>query len=135
VGEGAAGSQGGDAWSWLAKDVSGLTADEGDEPRRLRADGALRSAAAAASAARGGAFAAALEATVGTLLAPGAPAVVPGSTIAVAGAPRPALNGSFLVRRVRHRFSKRDGFTTLIAFSRPPAAGGGGAAGALGGLL
>ena len=63
-----------------------------------------------------------------SLLVPGSPAVVVGSAVEVVDAPQDALNGLFMVRRVRHRFSKRGGLTTLISFGR---AGDGG----LGGLL
>lgn len=54
---------------------------------------------------------------------PGAPKVTVGVTIAVAGAPDPALNGSVLVLGVRHRYHKREGFTTRIVFGAPGAGG------------
>ncbi|MBV9773310.1 MAG: hypothetical protein JO040_05140 [Gemmatimonadetes bacterium] len=130
VGEGAAGSQGEDAWGWLLRDAAAVTRDGGEgDTVRLLTDGALRSGDAAQQAAEGVVTAAGRLALTGRLLAPGAPEVTVGSTVAVSDAPQDALNGSFLVRRVRHRFSKREGFTTLVDF----ATGGGG--GGLGGFL
>jgi phage protein D len=129
VGDGAAGSQGQEAWSWLAKDPSSVTGSAGSGgPERVIQDASLRSTEAAQGAADGIAGAAERMKLVGELLVPGSPAVIVGSAVEVVDAPQDALNGLFLVRRVRHRFSKRGGFTTRISFGR---AGDGG----LGGLL
>lgn len=129
VGEGAAGSQGAEAWGWLVKDPAAVTREGGTgDPPRLVQDGALRSSDAVQAAAEGVALAASRMGLTGRLLVPGAPAVAVGSTVEVADAPQEALGGSFLVRRVRHRFSKREGFTTLLDVS------GGGSAGGLGSL-
>jgi phage protein D len=134
VGEGAAGSQGQDAWSWLIKDPSAVKGTAGSGgPARIVSDPSLRSAAAAQQAADGAAAAAAALATMGTLLAPGAPAVAVGLTIEIASAPEDSLNGTYMVRAVRHRYDKDAGFTTLIQFSATPSASG--AAGLLGGLI
>lgn len=140
AGEGAAGSRGKEAWSWLAKDPSAVQAKAGDgAPARLLSAPALRSAGAAQTAAAAVADAAARRAVTGTLLVPGAPAVTAGSTIAIAGAPRDELNGTYLALAVRHRLGQREGFVTRIDFSRTGRSGGGGLlgtlAGAVGGLL
>jgi len=117
VGEGAAGSQGQEAWSWLVKDPSSVSGSAGSgDPERLVRDASLRSAEAAQGAADGIAGAAGRTGLIGELLVPGAPAVVVGSAVEIADAPQDALNGLFLVRQVRHRFSKRGGFTTSIYF-------------------
>lgn len=130
-GEGAAGSQGQDAWSWLVKDPSSVKQGAGGgKPTREWQDSSLRTGAAVRMAAEGAANAAGHASFAGRLLAPGSPAVVVGGTIEVAGAPGESLNGSFLVRGLRHRYSKRQGFTTLIFFSKGAGGGGG-----LGGLL
>lgn len=131
IGEGAAGSNGADAWSWLLKDASPATAQAGDgAPPILRADASLRSADAARSAAEA-VVAAVRGATLsGWLLTAGAPAVAAGSTIEIAGAPQQALNGVCLVDRVVHRFAKSGGFTTRIFFRQAGAGSGAG-----GGLL
>lgn len=119
VGEGAAGSQGQEAWSWLVKDPSSVMGSAGDGGvGRLIQDASLRSGNAAQSAAEGIANAADRMGLTGELLVPGSPAVVVGSAIAVVDALQDALNGLFLVRRVRHRFSKAEGFTTLICFGK-----------------
>ena len=135
VGEGAAGSQGADAWSWLIKDPSVVQGSAGDgDPERLVVNTALRSGEAAQSAANGIASAAALARVSGRLLVPGAPAVVAGSTIEIASVPQDVFNGLCMVQQVRHRFAKEAGFTTLIGFHKVEGGAAGGL-GALGGLL
>lgn len=129
VGEGAAGSEGQEAWNWLIKDPSPVTGSAGEgEPARLISDPSLRSTDAAQSAAEGHASAAGLTTIIGNVLVPGAPAVIAGGAIEIVDAPQDAANGLCVVRRVRHRYSKREGFTTWIAFSKT---GGGGAGGLL----
>jgi phage protein D len=135
LGEGAAASQGADAWGWLIKDPAPVQGRAGDgAPARLAVNAALRSGDAAQSAANGMASAAALARVSGRLLVPGAPAVVVGSAMAIARAPHEVLNGLCMVQQVRHCFAKGVGFTTLIGFYK---ASGGAAAGlgALGGVL
>jgi hypothetical protein len=63
-----------------------------------------------------------------------------GQAIAVSSAPQDVLNGTYLVRAVRHHYTKRDGFATLVVFSAAGGNGGGpgglsGLAGAAAGLL
>lgn len=129
TGEGAAGSQGQEAWSWLVKDPSSVTGSAGTgDPERLVQDASLRSGEAAQGTADGIADAADEGRLIGELLVPGSPAVVVGSAVEILDAPHDTLNGLFLVRRVHPRFSKRGGFTTLICFG---STGDGG----LGGLL
>jgi phage protein D len=139
VGEGAAGSNGSDAWSWLLKDASAATAQAGEgAPALLRADASLRSLDASQAAADAIAAAVSGATLGGWLLTAGAPAVSVGSTIEIAGALQPALNGVCVVDRVVHRFGKGQGFTTRIAFRQtgPGSAGGGdGLLGAVTGLL
>ncbi|MBI3953338.1 MAG: hypothetical protein HY330_02380 [Chloroflexi bacterium] len=131
VGEGAAGSQGQEAWSWLAKDPSAVRGSSGTAaPELSLADASLRSRDAAQGAAEGQLALSALTGVTGRLLVPGAPSVAVGATIAVEGAPQEALNGTCVARGVRHSFSKRRGFTTTIWFSQ----GAGGGLG-LGGLI
>ena len=135
VGEGAAGTKGDDAWSWLVKDPSGVTGSAGSgDPARLVRDRSLRNADAASGAAQGLAAAATAGAASARLLVAGAPKATVGSTVAVEGAPDDALNGTYIVRGVRHRYAKRGGFTSLLLLTRS-GAGGGGAGSLLGGLL
>ncbi len=133
LGEGAAGSQGAQAWSWLLKDPSPVKGTAGaGAPQRARTDASLRSAGAAQAAAEAALSETALVQSSGVLQAPGAPRVTPGCGIEIAAAPEGALNGACLVRRVCHRFTKQGGFTTRIVFSKTGAAAGlGGLAGGL----
>jgi hypothetical protein len=132
VGEGAAGSQGTDAWAWLVKDPASVTGQSGSgSGERLFSGAALRSSDAAGNAAQGALDAFARSEKVGRLLVPGAAAVVVGSPIGVADVPQSDLNGSGLVLSVQHRLGKDYGFLTQITFST---SGGGGVA-ALGRLL
>jgi hypothetical protein len=132
VGDGAAGGHGTDAWSWLVKDSSSVSGSAGTgDPARMAQDGALRTGEAAGSAASGISALAALLDARGRAVVPGAPAVGVGTTIAIGEAPTDELNGSFLVLRVRHTFSKRGGFRSAIEFSKVGAAAGGGAGGLL----
>jgi phage protein D len=132
TGEGAAGSNGSDAWGWLLKDAASVTAQSGSgDPARGVSDASLRSTAAAQSAADRIAAGIGSAALRGYLLTAGAGAVVPGSTIAIEGAPQAALNGTCLVERVKHRFTKTGGFTSLIYFTQTGAGGSGGPGGGL----
>ena len=136
VGEGAAGSAGRDAWSWLVKDPASMTAAAGDEPLRVHADGALRSADAVAKAATAIGERIGRAGIAGRLLVAGAPAVAAGATFTIADAPGEAMNGEMLAVRVEHRFSDTSGFVTRIDFQRAAApASAGGLLGLAGGLL
>lgn len=121
VGEGAAGSQGSDAWSWLLKDPAAVTATAGSgAPESLAQDSSLRSKSAAQTAADAASARAKSFATAGRLVVPGTPEVIPGSSIEIKRAPDAALNGVRTVRVVRHRFAKSAGFVTTIDFGRAP---------------
>lgn len=133
VGDGAAGSEGTDAWAWLIKDPGSVTGSAGSgAPERSFSDGALRSGDAASGAATAIAGASAARAKTGRLTVPGAPEVHVGALIEVSGA-ADSLNGQYLVTRVRHRYEKRGGFTSELMLAQ--AGAGGGLLGALGGLL
>jgi hypothetical protein len=137
VGEGAAGTQGDAAWSWLVKDPSGVTGTAGSgDPARLLRVRSLRTSDAAGGAAEAAAATAASGATTARLLVPGAPKATVGATVAVQGTPDGGLDGNYVVRGVRHRYAKREGFTSLLLLTRSgDAAGGGGLASLVGGLL
>ena len=130
IGEGAAGGEGQEAWSWLIKDPSAVTAEAGEgEQVRIISDASLRSSEATQSAADSVASAASRMALTGSIIVPGAPLVVVGSTIEIADAPHDNLNGTCMVSWVRHCYSKQQGYISAIDFNK--SAGGG----ALGGLL
>lgn len=136
TGEGAAGSQGAKAWSWLVKDPAAVTSTVGNgaAPRLVNAPG-LRTSALTQSSAAGLMHLASMDKVSGRLFAMGTPAVTVGSTIEIANAPPALANGRFLVQHVRHTFARQQGFTTLIYFTKAGEASGGGLLGALGGLL
>jgi phage protein D len=122
VGDGAAGSKGADAWSWNLKDISPLRASAGSgDPAVLVERGAIRSAEAAGAAAEGIAANARLGTLTARLLVPGAPKAAVGTTVAVASAPDDTLNGSWLVRGVRHRLVKARGYTTQLLVAKADA--------------
>ena len=131
VGEGAAGANGSHAASWLVKDASSVKSQAGQgDTGKLVSDSSLRSSDAAQTAADSIANALGGAASRGWLATPGAPAVSVGSTIEISGAPQETLNGTCLVQRVQHRFSKTRGFISLIFFTQS-GDGGGGLTGAL----
>jgi phage protein D len=137
IGDGAAGSQGQEAWSWLVKDPTTVSGAAGDgDPARVFPDPALRSQDAAQRAAAGIATEAGYLTLSGEVTTPGAPGVTAGAVIEIVGAPREAMNGRFLVHRVRHVYDKRKGFTTRMGFSKQGSGSGGfDPLAALGGLL
>jgi phage protein D len=122
VGEGAAGSKGSDAWSWNAKDPSAVKATTGSgDPALLVQAPALRSSDTASAAAEGIAAQATLGRLTARLLVAGAPQAAVGSTVAVSGAPDDRLNGSWLVRGVRHKLVKARGYTSLLLVAKADA--------------
>jgi hypothetical protein len=136
VGEGAAGTQGDAAWSWLVKDPSGVTGTAGSgDPARLLRDRSLRTLDAASGAAEATAARAAAGATTARLLVAGAPKATVGATVAVVGTPDGALDGTYVVRGVRHRYAKREGFASLLLLSRSGDAAAGGLTSLVGGLV
>ncbi len=133
TGEGAASSQGQDAWNWLIKDPSAVQARSGSGgPERFVTDSSLRSAGAAQQSADGLVQAAARSAMAGRLLVPGSPGVTVGSTVEVKEAPQASLNSTFLVCGLRHTYSKGAGFLTQLDINQ---AGSASISSLLGGLL
>lgn len=125
VGEGAAGSQGEAAWSWLIKDPASVTAEAGSgQGRKVITAPSLRSAQAVQSAADGLAAAAQRKVNTGRIVTAGAPAVTVGAAVEIADLPEDALNGTCLVMRVVHAFSKQSGFISRIDFCKPGGGGG-----------
>ncbi len=130
IGEGAAGGEGQEAWSWLIKDPGPVTAQAGQgEPMGITSDPSLRSSEAGQSAADSLAGAAGQMALTGMIIVPGAPLVVVGSTIEIADAPQENVNGACRVSWVGHRYSKQLGYISVIEFSKSAADEG------LGGVL
>ncbi|MCP4115977.1 MAG: hypothetical protein GY737_11330 [Desulfobacteraceae bacterium] len=67
----------------------------------------------------GAAGAAGQTALTGSIIVPGAPLVTAGSTIGIFDAPWENVNGGCLVRWVRHRYSKQQGYISVIDFCKP----------------
>lgn len=130
VGEGAAGAEGQDAWSWLIKNPDAVSAEAGSGKARLFSNPGLRSLEASQTMADSLAGTSAANNLTGRILTPGAPAVAVGTTIAISDAPVAAMNGDFYVTEVHHRYSKHQGFTSRIHFRQAASAGL-----SLGGLL
>ena len=114
VGEGSAGRQGSDAWSWLAKDPEGVSAAAGSGPAgALAQDGGLRDLASVAAAATGMAAAGQRIADVVRISVPGTPALDVASVFELAGCPGGYGNGQWSALEVRHRFTVA-GFVTDV---------------------
>jgi hypothetical protein len=125
TGEGAAGSDGDDAWPWIAAD-SGSTAS-GDPGGGVASVGALRSADAVSGYHE--ARMAAQARMAGTILidAPGTPILRPGNVFTVE---HDALGGEYVAAEVIHSYNKTAGFRTRVyGWSK------GGSGGLPGGLL
>ena len=122
VGDGAAGSQGSDAWSWVVEDSSTVTGTAGSgDPAMVLPDGALRSAQAASASATGIAMLAGLTRHTGRLVVPGTPPVTVGGTVQLTG-DVPGLAGGYLVLAVRHRLNPDAGFRTILDVTSGPGA-------------
>lgn len=105
VGEGAAGSQGAAAWSWLTKDPQGVRGQAGTgAARRVFGDGTLRTAAAARDAAQAYRQRAQARATRLRLQVPGSPQLVPGAAVRLQGSPGGVGDGRWVIERAVHRY-------------------------------
>ncbi|HVG96507.1 MAG TPA: hypothetical protein VNK05_06395 [Chloroflexota bacterium] len=124
-GESPAGSEGEDAWHWLASDWSGYRGRAGSGGAALLVrDAALRTQAAAQAAAEALLDDLRAAAVSGSVTVPGAPQVRLGDAVAIRDAPAGALGAPFRVRRVRHHLTRDGGLVTRIDFTTLPGAGG-----------
>lgn len=115
VGEGSAGRQGSDAWSWLAKDPQGVSASAGGGASgALGQDGGLRDLASVAAAALGAVAGSARIADIVEVRVPGTPAIDIASVFKLEGCPGGVGDGSWSALEVRHRLSARGGFVTEV---------------------
>ena len=116
-GESAGGGQGDNAWAWLTKDFSGLKGTGGEaQPILLLEQTVARTGEAAQAIAEAAFTRLERQRLRGTLLSTGQPKVKLGDAIELRGLPDATVNGTFQVRRVRHRIDKTRGFTTRIGF-------------------
>lgn len=114
IGEGAAGSQGTQAWSWLSKQRSPVAAQQGSGDARQRAESALRNMAGMQASAQ--AWSSRLSASAATVhvTVPGQAALAVGATFTLASCPQGRGDGDFVATRVQHRYDKRQGFVTQL---------------------
>ena len=120
VGEGSAGRQGSDAWSWLAKDPQGVSASAGSGPAgAVEQEGGLRDMASIAAAALGAAAGSARIADMVEVRVPGTPALDVASLFTLAGCPRGEGDGNWAAVTVQHHFSPRRGFVTVVQGVKP----------------
>ncbi len=116
-GESAGGGQGDNAWAWLTKDFSGLKGTGGEaQPILLLEQTVARTGEAAQAIAEAAFTRLERQRLRGTLFSTGQPKVKLGDAIELRGLPDATVNGTFQVRRVRHRIDKTRGFTTRIGF-------------------
>jgi len=116
-GESPAGKGGANAWAWLTNDFSSAKGSAGAGNAKLLLERpALRTAAAAHTAAEALLNTLQHNTVQGRLLVLGDPAVKLGDAIRLVGLPDASLNGAYQVRNVTHRITKLGGFTTAIGF-------------------
>lgn len=116
-GESPGASRGDESWAWLTKDFGPRTGSAGSgDPVLLVERPAARTAEAAGLAARA-VHRRIDEATVrGRVAIQGRPQVHLGDAVSLTDFPFDDLDGTYQVRDVTHRVSKRDGFMTEIGF-------------------
>jgi hypothetical protein len=114
VGEGASGSQGSDAWSWLSKKRDPIQAQQGSGDARQTTQSALRNLSALQGSAQGWQARLAASGERISLSVAGTTAVSLAGTFAVSGCPQGRGDGDYLATRIRHRYDKQGGFVTWL---------------------
>jgi phage protein D len=115
-GESATGAQGADAWGWLTPDFAGSRGAAGEGRLLLVERPALRTRAAARTAAEAALAGVRRRAVRGRVLITGRTAVRLGDALRFTGMPDESLNRRWQVRSVTHCLTKAGGFTTEIGF-------------------
>jgi hypothetical protein len=139
-GESPSSSTGSDTWHWLAQDLSPHRGESGSGARtKALQDGAVRTKAAADAAAKARLDAIAAHAETGRAITLGRPTIQLGEAVALEDVPGDGFGSTLCLESVRHLYSSREGFVTVVGFSARAGSGAAGAAGAaagaLGGLL
>lgn len=115
-GESATGSDGDDASAWVTTDFGGSKGSAGTGPLLLLERPAIRTRAAARTAAAAVLTDLQRRTLRGRLLGTGRPEVKLGDAIRLRGMSDDSLNTNFQVRGVTHRVTKSGGFTTQVDF-------------------
>jgi len=115
-GESPTGSEGDDASAWLTRDFTRSRGRSGQGAVLLLERPALRTTAAARTAAAAALTNIRRRTLRGRLLSTGRPQVKLGDAIQLRGMADGSLNTSFQVRSVEHRLTKLGGFTTAVGF-------------------
>lgn len=116
-GESPGGRRGEDAWAWLTNDFTHSRGSAGSGTSKFLLErAALRTAAAAKTAANAALTEIQRRTLQGRLLIQGDPAIKLGDAIRLTNLPDDSLNQIFQVRGVTHHISKIGGFTTAIDF-------------------
>jgi hypothetical protein len=120
-GESPTASAGSDSWGWLTKDFkkSAGTAGSGPVPVTLERS-SLRTNSAAKTAASAALRNTQRRAVHGSVVIPGRPEVKLGDAVKLREVPLDGFNDSYQVRRVVHRITKEQGFTTTVGFAAIP---------------
>lgn len=116
-GESPAGQGGAESWAWLTNDFTNARGSSGAEsPKLLLERPALRTRAAAHTAAEAALTAIQRRTLQGRLLVLGDPNIKLGDSIRLVSLPDDSLNQTYQVRAVTHRITKLGGFITTIRF-------------------
>lgn len=118
VGEGASGSKGSDAWSWLSKKRDPIQAQQGRGEARQVSQAVLRNMAALQGSAQGWEQRLSASGERITLRVAGTTAVALADTFAVSGCPQGRGDGTYLATRIQHRYDKQGGFVTVLEGQR-----------------
>jgi phage protein D len=120
-GESPTGSAGEDSWGWLVKDFSSSEGTAGNGPKPVFVERpALRTSAAASTAASARLRAIQRRAVSGVVTMLGRPDVKLGDAVRLRDIPTASLNDTYQVRHVTHRVTKEGGFTTTVRFAAIP---------------
>lgn len=110
---------------WLTKDFTPRRGEAGTgAPALLQQRAVVRDRATATLAAQATDVRLEEATLTGEVLVQGRPAVHLGDAVTLQGVPDDDLATTHQVRRVRHRLTKRAGFTTVVGFSGLPGGGG-----------
>jgi prophage tail gpP-like protein len=122
LGEGAAGSQGSQAWSWLSKQRSAIQAQQGSGASRQQSQAVLRNLSAVQGSAQGWLSQLTAQGERVRVTVPGNTDVQLAGTFSLSSCPQARGDGDYIATRIQHRYDKRTGFVTQLEGQRAGAA-------------